>query len=165
MLYWHCCELCTKEYIDKRDDDDQHKSCNRHPRRIVRIDVAVWRVSIINDTFNIHPLALHWITGRPAGLTLHSTELHLWLHGVLNQAVESRQLAKENTFNTSFSSNGDRPPIQVTQLMRGVIWWHCLFFIIECVLWTSLFVDDACVDLKSSDNHVEYIKVLDWTLM
>ena len=29
------------------------------------------------------------------------------------QAVETRQLAKENTFNTSFSSNGDRPPIQV----------------------------------------------------
>ena len=28
--------------------------------------------------------------------------------------METRQLAKENTFNTSFSSNGDnRPPIQV----------------------------------------------------
>merc|ERR1712172_313591 len=28
------------------------------------------------------------------------------------KAVETRQLAKENTFNTSFSSNGDRPSIQ-----------------------------------------------------
>ena len=31
------------------------------------------------------------------------------------QAVDTRQLAKENTFNTSFSSNGDRPPIQVIE--------------------------------------------------
>ena len=39
----------------------------------------------------------------------------IMLKTIMMQAVETRQLAKENTFNTSFSSNGDRPPIQVMQ--------------------------------------------------